>query len=40
MRTLYFCPVVSIFLLFPHLISVAGVRASQIGCLPYFYTWP
>ena len=36
MRTLYFCPVASFFLLllFARLISVA-----QIGCLPYLHTW-
>ena len=41
-RPLYFCPVVSIFYLsssssssfFPRL-----SRRSEIGCLPYFYTW-
>ena len=34
---LYFCPVVSysIFLIF----FLASSQPSQIGCLPYFYTW-
>jgi len=36
-QTLYFCPVVSFYLLsffIPRLIS-----AAKIGCLPYFHTW-
>jgi len=34
MRTLYVCPVVSIFLLFS-----SPSQSSQTGCLPYFHTW-
>ena len=33
---LYFCPVVSFFLLF---LFLAKSQWPQIGCLPYFYTW-
>jgi len=36
MRTLYFCPVVSIFYL---LFFLAWSQPSQIGCLPYLHTW-
>jgi len=36
MRTLYFCPVVSFYLLF---LLLASSQRPQIGCLPYFHTW-
>ena len=36
MRTLYFCPVVSSIVIFYFLTKS---QLSQIGCLPYFYTW-
>ena len=35
-RPLYFTPVVSIFFL---LFFLANSQRSEIGCLPYFYTW-
>jgi len=36
MWTLYFCHVLSFFF---HLFFLTYSQPSQIGCLPYFYTW-
>ena len=39
MRTLYFCPMVLLFLSFFLVFFLAYSQPSQIGCLPYLHTW-
>ena len=36
---LYFCPVISIYLLLSSFFSSPNLNRPQIGSLPYFYTW-